>query len=140
MNALHLILLNGLCWGGFGLVARASGLNSSILVNVSIALGTLVAPSAHALITKTSLPGATISAVMICVAAGVVNGIGMIPYGQLIEGSMRGRWELSSVLPMALIVMVTVATIGACVCYGESFTMRKALGLLLAGTAIYLFK
>lgn len=70
----------------------------------------------------------------ICLIAGVVNGFGLYAYGQLVSG----QWEISRVLPVALVAAPVIIAIGARIFFGEALTATKIAGISAVAVGIWL--
>lgn len=112
------------------LISRAAGLSGGWTA-LLLAIGTL--PMTMIGVGQmTKLP--PVRGLLICLAAGIVNGIGLYAYGRLVSG----QWEISRVLPIALAIAPAIIAIGGRVFYGEPLTPAKIAGIAAVAAAIWL--
>ncbi len=81
-------------------------------------------------------PAPTSFAVLVLLMAGVVNGFGMVNYGEVLSGSLG---SLSSLLPIIYIMMLGVAVMGGVLFLGEPLTWTKIAGTIAGALAVFLF-
>lgn len=72
--------------------------------------------------------------------AGVINAVGVIAWYKLVAGSNEGLWELSSVLPIAIVLLAVMLVLGGKVFFEESLTLSRLFGLILATGAIWFLR
>jgi drug/metabolite transporter (DMT)-like permease len=128
-----LIGVVALCWGGYPLLARASGYGGpygALVLNLAA-----LAPIALAL---ALWPGASerpaLEAVAKLAVAGALMGCGIVAFNALVNSPL----EASVSIPIVDTAMLVVTVACAVVFFQEPLTARKLLGLLLlvAGIAV----
>ena len=129
--------LVGLCWSAAPLFGRASQLNPWIMVSL-VALGSLVTVLPMLFTQNFSVIGG--KALSIGIISGIVNGIGLIAWYYLVAGSNKGLWELSSVLPIAIVLLSVMLVIGGRIFFNELITTERIIGLALACGAIWFLR
>ncbi len=135
-NSWVLCLAVGISWGLAPVLGRLSGV-SAMPMAVLLAAGTLLATLPFS---NQHYGDFTAKAITLALLAGLVNGAGLIAFYRLVAGSGEGLWELSKVLPVALILVPVVIALFAKVLFSEPLTAQKIIGLVLAGTAIWFLK
>ena len=110
-----LTFLSGVFFGVWPLVMRASG-----LVGISVFKGTAF-PSLNGL--------------LIGLAAGLLNGFGVLAYGKLIG---MPEVEMSKIVPLLVVLIAAVGVLGGYFFYGEPFTLRKIIGIIAVIIAAFL--
>ena len=136
-NAVLLCIVAGLCFAGAPLLGRLSAVNA-MMMTVLIAVGTLIATLPVAFSQNYVAAGS--KALTYALIAGVVNGIGLLAYYGLVAGANEGRWEISKVLPIPLVICPIFIAIGAMLFFHEALTTQKVIGIVLACTAIWFLK
>jgi drug/metabolite transporter (DMT)-like permease len=126
------ILLVAACWGGYPLVARASGYGGSLGTLVLALAGLL--PIALTVLWQRGAQRPSREAVLQLALAGVLMGIGLLAFNRL----ANSRMEASVSIPIVDTAMLIVTTLGAVWFFQEAVTARKMVGLalLLAGIAV----
>jgi len=138
MNNMYILcLLVAVCWSGAPFLGRISQLNPSMMV-IAIVVGSLIPILPIALYQNFSL--VSTRALSFGVAGGIINALGLIAWYRLVSGSNDGLWELSSVLPIAIVLMAVMLVVGGKIFFGESFTVNKTIGLVLASGAIWFLR
>ena len=137
MNALFYCVATGIFWGAATLLARYLAVGPWMMA-ILISAGQLLA--VLPLLPSQSFAAAGARAVGIGTAAGIINGLGLLAYYQLVGGSNEGLWELSRVAPIAMVLVPIVITIGARFMFDEPFTANKIAGIALACVAIWLLE
>ncbi len=136
-KAIFLCALVGVFFGTAPLLGRLSSV-SAMMMAVLVAAGSLVATSPFAFSQDYAAAGP--KGIILGLLAGILNGIGLIAFYQLVAGANKGLWEISKVLPIALALVPIVIAIGAAIFFGEKFTASKIIGVALAGGAIWFLK
>jgi drug/metabolite transporter (DMT)-like permease len=126
------ILLVAVCWGGYPLVARASGYGGPLGTLVLALAGLL--PIALTLLWQRGAEPPSLAAVVKLAIAGVLMGIGLLAFNRL----ANSRLEASISIPIVDTAMLIVTTLGAIWFFQEALTARKLVGiaLLLAGIGV----
>jgi drug/metabolite transporter (DMT)-like permease len=129
----------GLPWAAAAIVGRISGVPVS-LMPILISGGSFIAclPTLF-FINRSELEwGAPIKLALL---AGILNGIGMaISWQVLIGGAGQGKWELSTVMPIAYTLLFLFIAIGTITFLGEAVTVKRIMGMAIAGVALYLMR
>ncbi len=131
-NPLYYCIFAALCFGGWPLLGRCSGLSSGWM-SLLVASGTVIL-GIVSILTQTGNTPSTRS-VIIGLTAGAINGVGMLAYAKVIgwQGS-----DVSKILPIAMILTPMFAMAGALIFLGEPVSAKKLLGAGIACTGIYL--
>ena len=137
MPALFYCIATGIFWGVATLVARYLSVGPWMLA-ILISTGQLLA--LLPLVPSQSFAAAGTKAIGIGIAAGMINGLGLLAFYQLVAGASEGRCELSSVTPIAMVLVPIVITIGSRLMFDEPFTFNKIAGIALACVAIWLLE
>jgi drug/metabolite transporter (DMT)-like permease len=126
------ILLVAVCWGGYPLIARASGYGGPLGTLVLAFAGLL--PIALTVLWQRGAEGPSREAVLELAIAGVLMGIGLLAFNRL----ANSRMDASISIPIVDTAMLIVTTLGAIWFFQEAVTARKLAGLalLLAGIAV----
>jgi drug/metabolite transporter (DMT)-like permease len=126
------ILLVAVCWGGYPLVARASGYGGPLGTLVLALAGLL--PIALTLLWQRGAGRPSREAVLQLAIAGVMMGIGLLAFNRL----ANSRMDASISIPIVDTAMLIVTALGAIWFFQEAVTARKLAGLalLLAGIAV----
>jgi len=136
-SAFVLCISIALCWSAAPFVGKISGLNPWVMAILTI-VGGLIPMIFLALNQNFSTIGAR--GISLGLLAGVINALGIIAWYRLVVGSTEGLWELSSVLPIALILLCVALAIGGRIFFDEPFTVNKVIGIFLAGGAIWFLR
>jgi uncharacterized membrane protein len=134
MEALFYCMATGVLWGLATLIARLSGLGSWMMATM-ISMGSVIAMLP--MLSRQSFAAAGSKALAIGLGAGLINGLGLLSYYQLVGGSNEGKWELSRVAPIALVMVPVVIAVGARFMFDEQLTTTKVVGIALACAAIW---
>ena len=137
MSALFYCVATGIFWGVATLVARYLSVGLWMMA-ILISAGQFLAMVP--LLPSQSFAAAGTKTVGIGIAAGLINGLGLLAYYQLVAGANDGLWELSRVAPIAMMLVPIVITIGARFMFDEPFTANKIAGIALACVAIWLLE
>jgi len=128
------VIFVAIMWGGWPILARASGLNA-IWVAV---VGTTVGAIAVILVSSTldqikSVPD--LKALIIGSLAGTMLGLGMFAYSKLVSNP---EWEVSTLVPIAAGSITAITALGGILFFGEALGLAKAIGLacIVAGIAL----
>ena len=119
-----------LFWGGMGLVAKASGLNPGWTACM-LGIGTLPL----ALVGAVGNPAPSTTALVVGLAAGILNGLGILAFGKI--AAWQGI-DISKLIPIAYGLIPVVVAVGAWLGFGEQFTVSKTFGLIAVVIGIYL--
>jgi len=133
-NVILLCVTAGFFFGVAPLVGRLSSVNA-MLMALLIAAGTFAVTLPVAF--TQNLAAADWKALTFGLVGGVINGIGIIAFYRLVAGANEGLWEMSKVLPVALVLIPIVTTIGAIIFFGEALSVHKIIGIVLACGAIW---
>ena len=128
MHPILILLLIGLCFGGWPLIAKSTNLSLGWM-SLAVATGTAIAACFPAFGREHVPPR---NAIFIGLAAGVVNGLGMLFYSHLI-GS--GTAEVSRFMPVVTLFTMVVGVAGGLFLFHEPMTTKKMLGVGLAFVA-----
>src|SRR5262245_11424538 len=101
MSALFYCVAVGIFWGVATLVARYLSVGTSMMA-ILISAGQFLAMAP--LIPSQSFAAAGATTLGIGIAAGLINGLGLLAYYQLVAGANDGLWELSRVAPIAMVL------------------------------------
>ena len=134
MEALFYSIGVGLFWGASTLIARYSGAGPYMMA-ILISFGGLI--TMLPLLPSQDFAATGNKAIAIGIAAGIINGLGLLAFYKLVGGANEGLWELSRVIPIAMVLVPIVVTIGARVVFEEPFTPTKLVGIALACAAIW---
>ncbi len=129
--------LNAMCWAAAPLIGKLSNANAKVMA-VMISVGSLVAVLPMAFTQNYSAVGN--KGLLVALAAGIINGIGVIVFYQLIFGLEQGYWEISKIIPIVFVLVPVVAVIGSRLVFAEEITIEKIIGVGLACAAIWLLK
>jgi drug/metabolite transporter (DMT)-like permease len=137
MGALFFCVATGIFWGVATLVAR--------YMSVSVWMMAILISAGQFLAMLPIMPGQSFTAagtktIAIGIGAGLINGLGLLAYYQLVAGANQGLWELSRVAPIAMVLVPIVITIGARFMFDEPFSANKIAGIALACVAIWLLE
>jgi multidrug transporter EmrE-like cation transporter len=125
------IIVVSICWGGYPLIARASGHGGPVGALVLTLAG--LVPISLAALSQVSHERASLAAIQRLGSAGVLMGIGLIAFNLVVNSRLNASVSIPLVNAAALIV----STLGALYFFNEPLSARKvlAVGLLLAGIA-----
>lgn len=132
-NPIYYCIFAALCFGGWPLLGRFSGLSSGWM-SLLVASGTATLGLISIFTNQTSgAPSAR--AIIIGLTAGAINGVGMLAYSKVIgwQGS-----DVSKILPIAMILTPMFAMAGALIFLGEPVSAKKLFGAGIACAGIYL--
>ena len=121
-------VLAGVCFGTWPILARFGGMTPGWM-SFLIGVGTMLAT---ALGLNASTPGGKSAAIV--VAAGAINGLGMLAFGKLI--GWKGQ-DVSRLLPIVFAIMPVVTVLTALLFLHEPMTLKRGAGIVLAGIAIW---
>ena len=130
--ALWFAVFAGLCFGGWPLIMKLSGLNPIVAATV-LAVASL-AVFLPFLKGNVNIAELTATGVVIALIAGVINGLGSIAIQRVLASPV----EVTTGILVIIITQVVVTAIGGRLFYHETFTVNKAVGLLAAVAAIKL--
>jgi hypothetical protein len=134
MEALAYSIAVGIFWGASTLIARYSAVSAYMMAILISVGGTLaILP----LVPGQNFAAAGVRAVAIGLGAGIINGLGLLAFYKLVGGANEGLWELSRVVPIAMVLVPIVVTVGARFMFDEPFTPTKIVGIVLACVAIW---
>lgn len=127
------MLLCVLTAAGFSwpLVARVAGTSPLATAFVVALVGPLVVAT---FIPQFEWGTVNMRSLIILIVAGIMGGIGIVAYSGLISG----KWDISTYVPAALILMIVFLTIGGKLFYGEALSTTKIIGMVMAGTSVWL--
>ncbi len=74
---------------------------------------------------------------LLMIVAGIINGIGLVLFYRLIEQAQNGSAEMSRMIPIVLVMMPTIISIGGVMFFKESITLGKIIGTVLVLIGIY---
>ncbi len=126
-NTLFSCVLAGLCFGGWQLVMRASGLKDPMLAAFLLNIATVITfiPFMRGRIDVTTLFS---YGVVLALIAGLINGFGHVVFQRLVLAREEELVRFGAVVP-AIVVLVSVA--GAVAFYGEILSGKKIFGVVL---------
>jgi drug/metabolite transporter (DMT)-like permease len=128
------IVLVGIFWGGYPLVARLSSFGGPF---ASLLLALLSCIPISAIVAWTGdWTGPTRAQLWPVAIAGVMQGVGLVAFLRLATGKL----EASVAIPISDVGMLIVTTVGAMVFFQESVTGLKLLGLAFLFTGIWLLR
>ena len=126
------IALVAACWGGYPLVARASGYGGALGTLVLALAGLL--PIGLAVLWQRGAERPSPDALVKLAIAGLLMGVGLLAFNRL----ANSRMDASISIPIVDTAMLIVTTLGAIYFFQEAVTARKLVGvaLLLGGIAV----
>jgi drug/metabolite transporter (DMT)-like permease len=126
------IALVAVCWGGYPLVARASGYGGPLGTLVLALAGLL--PITLAVLWQRGAERPAPDAIVRLGIAGLLMGVGLLAFNRLANSKL----DASISIPIVDTAMLIVTTLGAIWFFQEAVTARKLAGiaLLLAGIAV----
>ncbi len=130
MNPWINAIITAIGFGGWPLMTRLSSA-SPLSTSIAVLVGTLVTLVVASLGMSVSASPRTL---IIPILAGILNGIGFIAYVLL---NMNKQWAPMFV-PISLILMIFVITIGGVIFYGDRLSLFKIVGTILALVAVWL--
>ena len=133
-HPLFYCVVSGFLFGAWPMISRSASLNPSQLIT-AIAVGTLAVSLVGGAVTSTFTGVVTTKGLIVGLFCGILNGVGALAYAKLIG------WEgknITSLIPIAAIIIPVAAVIVGTVMYREPVTMNKIMGILLAVGAIYM--
>ena len=136
-NAIVLCLTVMVTWGLAPQFGRLSGVNA-MMMTVLISLGTLATTLPVAFSQNYAAAGS--KALSLAFVGGILNGIGLLAFYALVAGSNKGFWELSRVLPIAMVLVPIGITVAARFFFNEPITLQKCIGLTFACFAVWFLK
>lgn len=74
---------------------------------------------------------------ILMIVAGIVNGIGLVLFYRLIEQAQNGISEMSRMIPIVLVMMPTIISIGGVMFFKEGITLGKISGTALVLAGVY---
>ena len=128
------IVLVGIFWGGYPLVARLSSFGGPFASLVLALLSCLPILAITAWVGDWT--GPTRAQLWPVAIAGVMQGIGLVAFLRLATGKL----EASVAIPISDVGMLIVTTVGAMLFFQESVTVLKLLGLAFLFTGIWLLR
>lgn len=134
-NVLFLAFLSGLCFAAWPVVMRATNLDS-VWVAILISFGASVF-AIGVLLFRGEVVVPLWKKLSIGLIAGVINGIGFILYSKLIATKSV---QLSIALPLVAVTLVIFTAAAGFIIYKEPMTLKKAIGLIGAITAVALLR
>ena len=127
------------CWAGAAFLGRASQLNAWIIAILLITGGIItIIPLVY--FHFDNLLSITNKGLSLGLAGGVVNTLGVIAWYKLISGGNEGLWNLSSTLPIAVVLLAVSLVIGGRLFFGDVITNERLLGLTMACGAIWFLR
>jgi len=133
MPGIVLVVLTAFGFGVWPLIAKASGANQAWATTVVMAITTVLIAIIQAGKLVQEVPTGKMT--LLLLAAGVANAIGMIAYGNFLDGS---RFAISAFATAALTLVTVVTAFGGMLFFGEQLTVSKATGVILAIVATWL--
>jgi len=130
-NPLALCLLTGLCFGSWPVVARWSGFPGSWIA-VAVAACTLVVVGFTFNLQEGQATG---RGVLIVLAAGTLNGLGMIMFGKLLG---TPGLDASKYIPIVYGMLPAVSMVGMLVVFRDPAYATKFIGLALVCAGVWL--
>ncbi len=129
-NIFVLAFVAGLCFAGWPIVIRGTNLDT-IWVAILISLGASVFAICIAIGKKVAIPPT--KELIIGIIAGLINGFGFLLYSKLITTKSV---QLSIALPLVAVTLVIFVAVAGFIIYKEPITLKKAIGLIGAITAV----
>ena len=128
-NPFFYCLIAAFCFGIWPLIARFANLSQGMFL-LTLGLGTGVLSLFF--INNWQF---TSKSLLLGLACGLVNGIGIIAYSKVIN--WHGA-ELSKLIPIIAVLMPIFTVVGAVTFLGEPLTIKKVAGIFMVAFAIYL--
>ena len=129
-NIFVLAFVAGLCFAGWPIVMRGTNLDT-IWIAILISFGAFVFATCIAIGKKVAIPST--KELIIGIIAGFINGFGFLLYSKLIASKSI---QLSTALPLVAVTLIIFVAIAGFVIYKEPMTLKKAIGLIGAITAV----
>ena len=129
------IVIVALCWGGYPLIARGVGIGGplgALLLSV-VSLTTIAAATLWTGVETWPTAGDLARLAI----AGLLMGIGLIAFNAV---AASRNVEASVSIPVMDTAMLVVSVIAAVIFFAEPITMRKALGLALLVSGIFVLR
>ena len=126
-------VIAGLCFGIWPLIMKSSGLNAIMAAFVLTAVSLLV----YLPFLKGSFDQTTFfkTGIILAVVSGLLNGIGTIAFQKMVGAK---DMDITQVVLMVIIIQIVITAIGGRLFYEDLFTIKKAIGIPVAGLAAYL--
>lgn len=129
-NLFVLAFVAGLCFAGWPIVMRGTNLDT-IWVAILISFGASIFAITIAIGKKVIFPSS--KELIIGILAGFINGLGFLLYSKIIATKSV---QLSIALPLVAVTLVIFTAAAGFIIYKEPMTLKKAIGLMGAITAV----
>ncbi len=134
-SAPFLCLMAGIFLAAAPIMGRIAGVNPTMLA-ILIATGTSLAFTPIGLFQNYLIGWIPIT---LGVLAGVVNGVGLWAFYQLVGGAQKGLWSMST-LPITFMIMTIGITLLSQIVFKDTITLQKGVGIALACAAIWFLR
>ncbi len=126
-------VIAGLCFGTWPLIMKSSGLSAIMAAFVLTVVSLLVyLPFLKGEFDQVALLK---TGIILAVVSGLLNGIGTIAFQKMIGGK---DFDITQVVLMVIIIQIVITAVGGRLFYDDLFTVKKAIGIPVAGLAAYL--
>lgn len=132
-NPLVFTIIAALGFGGWPLIVRAYSL-SPITTSLAVSGGTFVVVGSFAVLSLTKAGGIGTGALVPCLIAGVLNGVGFVAYTMLVSNS---SWAASHV-PVSIVLMIAVITLGGILWFHDAVSFQRIAGFCFGAISVYL--
>lgn len=129
-NLFILAFVAGLCFAGWPIIMRGTNLDT-IWVAILISFGASIFAITIAIGKKVVFPSP--KELIIGILAGFINGLGFLLYSKIITTKSV---QLSIALPLVAVTLVIFTAAAGFIIYKEPMTLKKAIGLIGAITAV----
>jgi len=129
-NIFVLAFVAGLCFAGWPIVMRGTNLDT-IWVAILISFGASIFAVSIAIGKRVAIPPT--KELIIGILAGFINGLGFLLYSKIIATKSM---QLSTALPLVAVALVIFVAVAGFIIYKEPMTLKKAIGLIGAITAV----
>lgn len=128
-------MISAFCFGFWPVISRFSRLGAP-QVGIFVSLGTAMMVITGMMAPASKLPW-TLKSSCLCLAAGLLNGIGILAYSRLVS---EPSWDLSRYIPTVFGLTVAIATMSGVIFFGETLPLQKLTGVALIIIAICLLR
>jgi drug/metabolite transporter (DMT)-like permease len=133
-NPLVLTVIVALAWSSAPLLGRQSTIGAMPMATL-VAIGTAFV--ALPLLIMQDWGQVSLQQYKLNLGIGLANGIGLLAFYALVDGAIKGRWDLAQYGTVCYVLVPVIMAVVGKAWYGDDWTTNKTIMLLLASGAIY---
>lgn len=138
MNIIYLIFITAICWGGWPLLTRLSGVDGAVYAPIITTIA-ITFPFCYFFVyaQANTVAPVTIQSLAYLIPAGLIMGLGVITFSMVLQSTTL---DISSSIPIINSAVLIITLIGGAILFNDSISLQKICGIVAILIGIYLLR